>query len=246
MARPPLQYIRLVTFDAFHTLYMPKGSVGLQYATVLAGYGIHVDTDVVQRANKEVIKEYRKLYPNYGMKTGMTTAMWWQEVVVQKTWIKAGVPEDTVKGIIAEGAATLIDRFNSKEGYDVYPDVVRTLRILKRKGIKLGVISNSDERTKDILASLDLSQYFDFIVTSAKFGEEKPSPLIFEAALRNMGVSAFDALHVGDDYKTDYVGAKSVGMEALIIDRACMGASETEPGIYIHSMQELIPLLASP
>jgi hypothetical protein len=45
---------------------------------------------------------------------------------------------------------SLYTRFMTKEGYTIFPDVVSTLDELQRRGFKMGVISNSDERLRKL------------------------------------------------------------------------------------------------
>ena len=51
-------------------------------------------------------------------------------------------------------------------------------------------------------------------------GCEKPHPAIFEAALRAMKADPAESLYVGDVYSVDYVGARNVGMQAVLFDLA--------------------------
>jgi len=50
-------------------------------------------------------------------------------------------------------------------------------------------------------------------------GADKPEPAIFLAALERAGVNAAEAVHVGDQYKLDVVGARGVGINPILIDR---------------------------
>jgi len=66
---------------------------------------------------------------------------------------------------------------------------------------------------------LGLEPYLDVIVTSEEAGADKPNPIIFQAALQRAGVDASEAVHVGDQYKMDVVGARGVGVNPILIDR---------------------------
>jgi putative hydrolase of the HAD superfamily len=59
----------------------------------------------------------------------------------------------------------------------------------------------------------------DLIVTSALVGYEKPDPRTYHAALEPLGIDPEFAVHVGDQPKSDVVGALGVGMNAVLIDR---------------------------
>jgi len=70
-----------------------------------------------------------------------------------------------------------------------------------------------------ICRKLGLEPYLDFVVTSEEAGADKPNPPIFQAALRQARVDASEAIHVGDQYKIDVVGARGVGINPILIDR---------------------------
>ncbi len=57
------------------------------------------------------------------------------------------------------------------------------------------------------------------LAISCEVGVEKPDAEIFLTALRAAGVSAADAIHVGDCYEEDVRGAEAVGMRAVLVDR---------------------------
>ena len=48
---------------------------------------------------------------------------------------------------------------------------------------------------------------------------DKPHPEVFESALRKAGVSAAEAVHVGDGYESDVVGAANAGLHAIYLTR---------------------------
>jgi putative hydrolase of the HAD superfamily len=82
------------------------------------------------------------------------------------------------------------------------------------------VISNSNGTVRSILSSLGLQAQLDFVLDSAEIGTEKPHPGIFRIALAQAGVSPDEAIHVGDLYSVDVLGARSAGMAAILLDPA--------------------------
>ena len=93
------------------------------------------------------------------------------------------------------------------------------LKGLKRRGFKLGVISNWDATLERLLRSIGSLPYLDDVVASAAVGYRKPSSAIFEIALERMGVDATHAIHVGDLPEADGDGAFNAGIRPVIIDR---------------------------
>ena len=81
------------------------------------------------------------------------------------------------------------------------------------------MISNLRQDMGALCKRLGLDSYLDFAVTSAEAGAEKPHAPVFEAALKRAGVRAEEALHVGDQYGADVLGARAVGMAAVLLDR---------------------------
>jgi len=101
----------------------------------------------------------------------------------------------------------------------LFDDVLPILRILKDRGIVLGLVSNLSRGLDGHCNELGLTPYVDFAITSAEIGAEKPHPPIFLVALERARVSASEAIHVGDQYYADVAGAKGVGINPLLLDR---------------------------
>jgi putative hydrolase of the HAD superfamily len=73
-------------------------------------------------------------------------------------------------------------------------------------------------------------------------GCEKPCRPIFQAALDQAGVPAEAAVHVGDQPRSDALGAVGAGMHALLLDRR--GLLEQETGYErIRSLGEVVAWL---
>ncbi len=123
-------------------------------------------------------------------------------------------------------ASELYHRFATAEAWEVYPEVPGVLARLRRDGLKLGVISNWDQRLPGVLGHLGLADFFDTIVSSSRAGAEKPDARIFHLALAEMselGVEPATALHVGDGRLEDVEGAVAAGMLALHLTRTSGG-----------------------
>jgi putative hydrolase of the HAD superfamily len=107
----------------------------------------------------------------------------------------------------------IIRKFDEKPYVRTLSDgVAETLEALKQRGIRLGVISNNDGRCREKCAELRIDQYFETIIDSAIEGVRKPSPKIFGIALERMGITADEAVHMGDMYGSDVLGARDAGI----------------------------------
>jgi putative hydrolase of the HAD superfamily len=81
----------------------------------------------------------------------------------------------------------------------------------------------------------------DTVVSSADVGLRKPDPRIFELALERLDVAPSQAVHVGDHYYADMVGAGSVGMVPVLIDRH--GGEQQGRVAFIRTLEELDGIL---
>lgn len=125
------------------------------------------------------------------------------------------------------------------------PDTEETLRRL-HKTYKLGIISNFaiPECVHKLLEKHGLSKFFDVVIISAAVNKRKPSPEIFEEALRRLGTKAPEAVFVGDTMDADIKGAKSMGMKAILIGRRPQEKIEkVHPDQTIETLSELLTAL---
>ncbi|KAI9489164.1 HAD-like domain-containing protein [Zychaea mexicana] len=193
--------IRLVTFDAYLTLFKPTGSVSLQYAEEAVKHGVQVTKAAISQNFGVEFNNQLQRYPLYGHQVGKTTRTWWEELIYA-TYIGAGVSKQVLDPVYDKVFDALFIRFATAEGYTVFPEVRETLIQLRQKGYKMGVLSNSDETVVSVLEGLGLAQYFDFILPSCMVGYDKPDKRMYEKALQEAGVRPEEALHVGDDLET--------------------------------------------
>ena len=108
---------------------------------------------------------------------------------------------------------------SSKLNFVLFDDVLPTFKLLKQRGLVLGLISNIERDIMPSCQELGLASYLDLVVTSQEIGWNKPHPPIFLAALERAGLKASQAVYVGDQHNVDVVGARGVGMKAILLDR---------------------------
>jgi len=102
---------------------------------------------------------------------------------------------------------------------ELYPDVEPTLGRLKKDCYSVGLVSNAPADTGRVVEALGLTKYLDTTVISGVVGYSKPNPKIFAIALDEVGATPAEAVHVGDLYDADIVGARNAGIRGLLIDR---------------------------
>ena len=115
--------------------------------------------------------------------------------------------------------ALIVNTQNSANWDQILPGTRDALERI-RKEYSIAVISNSDGRIDAVLRRCGIADCFASITDSGNVGHEKPHPAVFEAALREIKADPAESLYVGDVYSVDYVGARKVGMQAVLFDVA--------------------------
>jgi putative hydrolase of the HAD superfamily len=98
------------------------------------------------------------------------------------------------------------------------PEAIEAVRRVRAAGLVAGVISNSNGSVRSILAETGLAAHLHFILDSSVVGVEKPDPRIFALGLREAGVTAAEAIYVGDLYSVDVLGARGAGLDGILLD----------------------------
>jgi putative hydrolase of the HAD superfamily len=196
--------IEAITFDVGGTLIEPWPSVGHVYAEVAARHGAkNVSPELLNPRFKAAWHSSKDF--NYS-RAG------WQELV-----------RLTFDGLVEPERLTffpeIYERFAQPDAWRVFEDVLPALDALASRGLRLGIISNWDERLHDLLRQLHLANYFSSTIVSCDIGFTKPSPVIFQQAAAKFGLPPAAVLHVGDSPELDVLGARSAGFHALRIRR---------------------------
>lgn len=123
----------------------------------------------------------------------------------------------------------------------LFPDVVPALRRLRDIGLRLGVVSNWDLTLAETVHGLGLTPYLETVISSAAVTIEKPNPEIFRYALESLEVTAGEALHVGDIYYMDVLGARAAGLTPVLIDRYSLQTNVD--CLRVESLEQLPDLL---
>lgn len=114
---------------------------------------------------------------------------------------------------------TISLRFQQDLIFHVFDDVLPVLKDLQGAGYRLGIVSNATHQLPGMLRDAGLTEYFEVVTYSYEAGVEKPDPRIFELALSRMGAGPERAVHIGDSYEADVVGARRAGVSPFLIYR---------------------------
>lgn len=123
----------------------------------------------------------------------------------------------------------------------MHPGTPAALDQLRAAGVPLAVVSNSDGRVEAALMAAGIRDRFDVVVDSALVGVEKPDPAIFGHALTALGVTAAEAIYVGDIFEVDVVGARAAGLDVVLVDPDGRNAARGVPTF--GSVADVVQLL---
>jgi len=127
---------------------------------------------------------------------------------------------------------------------DVPADVRPSLERFRAVGLRLAVVSNSNGTLLRLFDRLGLTPAFGAILDSTVEGVEKPDPRLFRLALERLGEDAGTAVHVGDLYHVDVVGARAAGVRPVLLDEAGLWPEADCPRV--RSLGELADHLCGP
>lgn len=140
-------------------------------------------------------------------------------------------------GEVAPITRELFDRFEDPATFRLYDGARELVAELRAEGLVVGVISNWSARLPRVLAGLELTDAFDFVLCSAIEELEKPDPAIFHRALERAGCDASTCLHAGDHPDKDAAAARAVGIRPVLVDHA--DALDDGPFPRVRSLDEL-------
>jgi putative hydrolase of the HAD superfamily len=128
--------------------------------------------------------------------------------------------------------------------YSVDPDTVETLHALKRRGLRVGVVSNTYQSSRSLAKSLrrlGLLPSIDALIVSSEVGWGKPHPAIFEEALRRLDVRPEEAVFVGDTVLADIKGAQALGMKAVLTwEYRQEDPGDAEPDLIVDRLSQVV------
>ena len=209
---------KVIFLDAVGTIFGVKQNVGSVYCHIAQKYGVEADGDEINKYFYDAFKQSDRLA--FGKvkveEVRKLEYIWWKKIAYI-TFKKANLIDsfsDFNKFFLE-----LYRYFKTDGPWFVYDEIETNLQQWQKEGIELGIISNFDTRIYSVLDSLKLKSYFQTITISSLAGVAKPDPKIFLQALRKHNCSPEDAWYIGDTFKDDYLGAKSVGMKSLWLKR---------------------------
>lgn len=197
---------RAVLFDAAETLFTTRGSVGEIYGSIAHQYGSEASAAAIQAA-------FVRQFHGAGPLSIQDQKRWWKDVLY-RVFSEVGMVNNFDRFF-----DQVYDRFRDSEGWVLFPETVEVLAELKRRKLKVGVISNFDDRAYSVMRSLNILHFFDAVTLSSETGYCKPNREIFDAAVQALAMPPSEILLVGDSLHDDVEAAIRAGLSAILIDR---------------------------
>lgn len=204
-----------VFFDVGNTLLYPYPSVSEVVRQVLADQGHVRDAHHIDQYMPLLDEYYEDRYredDTFWRSDDATLDVWVGMYSLLCRKLKLHTDAEAI-------ARRVYEEFGLSHRWRAYDDVLPAFQRLSARGLRLGLISNWDNRLAALVTGLGLSDLLDVVISSADVGLHKPDPRIFELACSRIGVDPQAAAHVGDHQYADVLGAESVGMTAVLIDR---------------------------
>jgi putative hydrolase of the HAD superfamily len=231
--------IEAILFDMNGTLrrrepHEPTQQAAFDFLRNFLGEGEH-DWDELTRR--------QKAYSNWAQEQ----LIQFSEAEIWSRWILPDVPREQIDPVAAE----LMLAWSERKGHVVpVPGAEETLVELKRRGYRLGVISNTMS-TLDIPRSLDSfgwTHFFDVMILSADLKIRKPAPEPFLEAARRLNIAPERCAYLGNRISKDIVGCQRAGFALGFVIEPASGPRPDEmdqtvvPDSVIHALGELLEI----
>jgi putative hydrolase of the HAD superfamily len=168
-------------------------------------------------------------------------------------WVKSVAAECGV--VVSESNMALIetqwDLTRRAALLDPPPSTVDTLRALRARGRRLGVLSNTHALELRAWQNSPIASLVDVVGLSHEIGACKPDPAAYHHVLAGLDVSAARAAYVGDGSNDELVGARRAGFGLVVLaeEASHRWAADDLPRLCSQAdasvvlLDELVPLI---
>lgn len=209
--------VESVVFDLFHTLvdpdaYRPEGFVRA-----------HEIASALGLSDKEAFAEWWREMEAERHVNGSKRVVLYADEYVLKHEGRRCTPQQLVE------VDRIWGQMHDRALLSPEAGVLAALQSLRRDGVKLGLLSNIDEREAAYWARSPLSSLFDATCLSFEIGRSKPSREAYSTVLSKLGVSASASIYVGDGSHDELRGAKEAGFGLVVFMKGFISRNKTRP-----------------
>jgi len=228
--------IEAVTFDFWETLFGFLSPQELEEVRRLRVESfsriLGVPPEKVEEAFYQVVTEMNREREASGLEVPL-------EDVIRRTVVRLSVGNAPLDALEEVYVRAVFERLPGP-----LPGAMETLEELRRRGVKLAIISNTihGQIERALLRHYSVYPKFRVLLFSSEVRYRKPRPEIFRMALYHMGVRPEATLHVGDTPEADVLGALRVGMGAVHFDPEGKGYPDHLPKPH-HTISHLTQVL---
>ncbi|MGL4464565.1 MAG: HAD family hydrolase [Planctomycetia bacterium] len=234
--------VAAVLFDAGFTLVEPVRRIDDVYLEEAEAVGAVVDAPRFRARFAETF--LKRSTPDRGTPAASSVDPLATDEVRERGWwhhFTATLADDhpSLRERHREWLERLVARLDAPTAWRPLPDAERLLRRLRDHGVKTAVVTNWHSAIHGILEGLGLAPLLETVVASVDAGYKKPHRAIFAEALRRLGATAPETVHVGDSWDEDVVGARGAGLRPIYVARR-PNVSSPDPSVpMIHGLGEL-------
>ena len=186
-----------------------------------------------------------------GVTVALTRALAYEQGVSLEELVKVGTAEDPISPMIDQDEVARIETvyrpyYNAHclDQTAPYPGIPEAITALRQKGILTAVVSNKPDKAVQALVRDQFDGLFDFSIGEQQGIARKPAPDMINRCLEVLGVSAKEAVYIGDS-EIDIETAKNAGLDCIVVSwgfrsRAFLEKLGAEP--IVDTAQEMIAL----
>jgi len=198
-----------IFFDLDHTLWDFDANSAKAFDKLIAKHALPVGLSAFLEIYEPINRQYWADYAN-GIKTKKEVKF--NRLIDTFDALNIDINQELIEVLAGDYLDFL------KEEHILMDGTIEILDYLKDK-YRLHILTNGfAEVQSDKMRHSGISAYFDLMITSEEIGKLKPHPEVFRHALQKAGVFAHNTYMIGDNFKSDILGAKNMGMYVVHYD----------------------------
>lgn len=199
-----------LVFDFGYTLVKKEIDRELIFQKVLRGFGKNIPLSVYNMAFRFADLKY--VYNSVSTDNKYKTKYYNEYNSCILEFLGCKKDKNKYLGILKE-------EFNKKNNWVLFSDVLLAIMNLYQK-YQLGILANWRSDLNNILRSNNnIDKYFDFVISSAEIGFEKPDCRIFNYCIDKYNLGKSDLIYIGDNYFLDIESTDKLNIKNILVDR---------------------------